>query len=173
MPGFGMDPGFWSHAGRREEPWGEIPRLVLHGHRFVLAFLLCIQESEPAWEKWKKNPSGCAQENRGSAEAFPLFQENIANFTQEEEGIQGEKSIYSPGILCFPDFPHLRGFLGCRGFHHREIFLIWRFLGCSDLELSPNPFNSNLFQGKQRRRFGSVNRGQGEKLGLGWVEAQL
>lgn len=104
--------------------------------------------------KWeKKFPLDSSRRIRALLNPFPLSQENVANSALQEGGRKrGEKSIYRQGILCFPAFPHPGGFLGCRGFYPAEIFAVLRFLGRSDSELPPNPFNSNLFRRKQRRR---------------------
>lgn len=151
MPGFGMDPGFWRHAGRREEPWEEIPLLVLHCHRFVPVFLpFATRTQSRSGKNGTKFPLNVCRKIQALLSPFPLIQENFANSALQEEG-KREKSISPLGILCFPAFLRPRGFLGCQSFHHGEIFVFQRILGCSDLEMTPSPFNSNLFQTKQRR----------------------
>lgn len=146
-----MDLGFWRHTGRREEPWEEIPLLVLHRNRFVPVFLpFASRTQSQSGKNGTKFPLNVSRKVQALLSPFPLFQENFAN-SALQEGAKQEKSISPLGILCFPAFLRPRGFLGCQSFHHGEIFVFQRILGCSDLELPPNPFNSNLFQTKQRR----------------------
>lgn len=67
-----MDLRFWSHVGRREEPWEEIPLLVLHRDRFVPFFLPFAPRSQSqSGKKGKKFPLDVSRKIQALLSPFP------------------------------------------------------------------------------------------------------
>lgn len=142
-----MDPGFWRHAGRREEPWEEIPLLVLHCHRFVPVFLpfATRTQSRSGKNPWDKIPSECVQENPGSAEPLPFNPGKFCKFRSARGG-KARKIHFSPGNSVFSCFSLSQGIFGVPKFSSHGDFCIpedFRMLRFGDdakpLQLKPFP----------------------------------